>query len=66
VEIGVFDQAGLRTNRDCHRILIMFRHLKDWRRIHTRYDRCAHAFMSTNAVAAVILPWMPVQLFNQA
>ena len=22
----------------------MFGKLKDWRRIHTRYDRCAHTF----------------------
>ena len=27
------------------RIKNMFGRLKDWRRIHTRYDRCAHTFM---------------------
>jgi len=26
--------------------------LKDWRRIHTRYDRCAHTFMSAICIAA--------------
>ena len=30
--------------RQRHRIENMFGRLKDWRRIHTRYDRCAHAF----------------------
>lgn len=28
--------------RKRHRIENMFGKLKDWRRIHTRYDRCAH------------------------
>jgi hypothetical protein len=32
--------------RQRYRIEIMFGRLKDWRRIHTRYDRCAHTFMS--------------------
>lgn len=32
--------------RQRHKIEIMFGRLKDWRRIHTRYDRCAHTFMS--------------------
>jgi transposase len=27
----------------------MFGRLKDWPRIHTRYDRCAHTFMSATA-----------------
>jgi hypothetical protein len=27
----------------------------DWRRIHTRYDRCAHTFTSAIALAAVML-----------
>ena len=30
----------------------MFGRLKDWRRIHTRYDRCAHTFMSAICIAA--------------
>ena len=29
-----------------HKIENMFGRLKGWRRLHTRYDRCAHAFMS--------------------
>lgn len=28
--------------RQHHKIENMFGRLKDWRRIHTRYDRCAH------------------------
>lgn len=38
--------------RQRHKIEIMFGRLKDWRRIHTRYDRCAHAFFSAIAIAA--------------
>jgi hypothetical protein len=29
--------------------------LKDWRRIHIRYDRCAHTFMSAIVLAAVVI-----------
>jgi transposase len=29
----------------------LFARLKDWRRIHTRYDRCAHTFLSAIAFA---------------
>jgi transposase len=35
-----------------HKIEIMFARLKDWRRIATRYDRCAHAFFSAICIAA--------------
>ena len=38
-----------------HRIENMFGHLKDWRRIHTRYDRCALTFMSAIAPTATII-----------
>ncbi|WP_412050745.1 IS5 family transposase [Hoeflea sp. Naph1] len=41
-----------------HKIENMFGKLKDWRRIHTRYDRCAHAFMSAIAIAATIIFWI--------
>ncbi|MCH4022982.1 MAG: transposase [Acetobacter sp.] len=30
----------------------MFAKLKDWRRVATRYDRCAHTFMSAIHIAA--------------
>jgi transposase len=32
--------------------------LKDWRRIHTRYDRCAHTFMSAICIAAAVTFWL--------
>ena len=32
--------------------------LKDWRRIATRYDRCADIFMSACAIAAVVMFWL--------
>jgi len=35
-----------------HRIENMFGWLKDWRRIATRYDRCAHTFFSSICIAA--------------
>ena len=35
-----------------NRIEIMFGRLKDWRRIATRYDRCAKVFLSAVALAA--------------
>jgi putative transposase len=44
--------------RQRHRIENLFARLKDWRRIHTRYDRCAHTFLSAIAIAAAFLFWM--------
>jgi transposase len=32
--------------------------IKDWRRIHTRYDRCAHTFMSAICIAAAVIFWL--------
>lgn len=37
-----------------HRIENMFGKLKDWRRIATRYDRCAHTFFSAICIAASV------------
>jgi transposase len=45
--------------RQRHKVEIMFGRLKDWRRIHTRYDRCAHTFMSAIAIAATVIFWLP-------
>jgi transposase len=36
----------------------MFGRLKDWRRIHTRYDRCDHAFMSAICITAAVIFWL--------
>jgi transposase len=44
-----------------HKIEIMFGRLKDWRRIHTRYDRCQHTFMSAILIAAIVIFWLPKQ-----
>ena len=41
-----------------HLVENMFAKIKDWRRIHTRYDRCAHAFMSAIAIAATVIFWL--------
>ena len=35
-----------------HKVENMFAKLKDWRRIATRYDRCAHTFLSAINIAA--------------
>lgn len=50
---------GKQLYRQHHKIEIMFGRLKDWRRIATRYDRCAHTFMSAIALAAAVLFWLP-------
>ena len=44
--------------RQRHKIENMFGRLKDWRRVHTRYDRCAHTFMSAIAIAATFCFWL--------
>jgi len=36
----------------------MFGRLKDWRRIATRYDRCATTFLSAVTLAATVLFWL--------
>ena len=52
------DQALYRQR---HRIENMFGRLKDWRRIHTRYDRCAHTFMAAIVIAATVIFWLGPQ-----
>ena len=44
--------------RQRHKIENMFGRLKDWRRVHTRYDRCAHTFMSAITIAATVIFWL--------
>ena len=44
--------------RQRHKIENMFGKLKDWRRIHTRYDRCAHTFFSSICIAAIVIFWI--------
>jgi transposase len=43
--------------RQRHQIENMFAKLKDWRRIATRYDRCAHTFFSAICIAAIVIFW---------
>ncbi len=50
-----FDKSLYRQR---HKIENMFGKLKDWRRVHTRYDRCAHTFMSAIAIAATVIFWL--------
>ena len=41
--------------RQRHKIENMFSRLKDWRRIATRYDCCAHTFLSAIHLAAIVI-----------
>ncbi|KPF78364.1 transposase [alpha proteobacterium AAP81b] len=45
--------------RQRHKIENIFGRLKDWRRIHTRYDRCADTFFSAICIAATVTFWLP-------
>jgi len=44
--------------RQRHRVENIFGKIKDWRRVHTRYDRCAHTFMSAICIAATVIFWL--------
>ncbi|WP_291134399.1 transposase [Erythrobacter sp.] len=48
---------ALYSNRS--KIENIFGKLKDWRRIHTRSDRCAEAFISAICIAATVIFWLP-------
>ena len=50
-----FDKQLYKTR---HKIENMFGRLQDWRRINTRYDRCAHTFMSAICIAATVIFWL--------
>ncbi len=43
-KVAIPYDVGLYKQR--HKIENMFGRFKDWRRIHTRYDRCAHTYLS--------------------
>ena len=51
-KVTIPHDTGLYRQR--HRIENMFGKLKDWRRIHTRYDRCAHSTESIEAFEAFV------------
>jgi len=44
--------------RQRHRIENAFGRIKDWRRIATRYDRCAHTFFSAILIAVTVIFWL--------
>jgi putative transposase len=41
-----------------HKIENMFARIKDWRRIATRYDRCAHTFMAAILIASITIYYL--------
>ena len=47
-----------RRYRRRNRIEIMFGRLKDWRRVATRYNRCAKTFLSAAAAAVTVIFWL--------
>ncbi len=47
-----------RRYRRRNRIEIMFGRLNDWRRVATRYDRCAETFISAVVLAATVIFWL--------
>ena len=55
-KIAIPHNAGLYRQR--HKTENMFGRIKDWRSIHTRYDRCAHTFMSAICIAATVIFWL--------
>ena len=50
-----YDKALYRQR---HKVENMFGRIKDWRRIATRYDRCAHTFISAICIAATVIFWL--------
>ncbi len=50
-----YDKALYRKR---HKVENLFAKLKDWRRIATRYDRCAHTFFSSICIAAAVIFWL--------
>ncbi|GFE52508.1 hypothetical protein So717_42610 [Roseobacter cerasinus] len=49
---------GKRRYKRRNRIEIMFARLKDWRRVATRYDRYPKVFLSTIALAELVILWL--------
>lgn len=49
-----FDARAYKARNIIERII---GRLKDWRRIHTRYDKLANNFASAVAIAAILLGW---------
>ncbi|MBL8641854.1 MAG: transposase [Alphaproteobacteria bacterium] len=45
----------IKFYRQRHKIENSFPKLKDWRRIGTRYNRCAHTFKATITIATIVI-----------
>ena len=41
-----------------HKVENMFGRLKNWRRVATRYDRCAHTYFAAILIAAIVIYWI--------
>jgi transposase len=52
-KVRIFHDTKLYGQR--HQIENMFGRIKDWRRIHTRYDRSAHTYFSAICIAAAVI-----------
>ena len=55
-KVQIAHDRGLYSQR--HKVENMSGPLKALRRIHTRYDRCAHTFFSAICVAATLIFWL--------
>lgn len=55
-KVPIFHDKALYRQR--HKIENMFGRLKDWRRIYTRYDCCAHTFLSAICIVATVIFWL--------
>lgn len=55
-KVPILHDAVLYRQR--HKIENMFGKLKEWRRIHTRYDRCSRTFMSVICIAVTVIFWL--------
>lgn len=53
-QFHAFDRTAYRARNAIERT---FCRLKDWRRIHTRYDKLANNFASAVAIAALLICW---------
>ena len=55
-------RKAVKYDKQCYkqrnRIEIMFRRLKDWRLVASRYDRCPETFFSAIMLAATVLFWL--------
>jgi len=47
-----------RLYRQRHKVENLFAKLKDWRRIATRYGRCANTFFLAICIAAAVIFWL--------